>query len=140
MELARILLSAALPTANLLGSWRTLESSQSAGTTSVPPAFYAVATWQLNRCHCGPHADRPCPMAVLKSLPAIDTETKKAARAAFLKIELIRRYRLQGTCHKVHSTSKDFTVLANDIVGIIIASSRQARKRQDLQTCIRNDS
>jgi len=42
MELARILLSAALPTANLLGSWRTLESSQSAGTTSVPAADYAV--------------------------------------------------------------------------------------------------
>jgi len=38
---------------------------------------------------------------------------KKAAYAAFLKIELIKRYRLQRMRHEIHATSEDFTMLLN---------------------------
>ena len=82
-----------------------------------------------------PHADGPCPMAVLKSLPAINTETKKAAYAAFLKIELIRRYRLQGTCHKVHATGEGFAMLLNDFSGRLWNFIEVI---QHLQSCVGN--
>ena len=59
-----------------------------------------------------------CPIAVLKSLPAIDTKTKKAAYAAFLEIELIRRYRLQRMRHEVHATNKGVTMLSHNFSSI----------------------
>ena len=116
MELARILLSAALPTANLLGSWRTLESSQSAATTSVPPAFYAVATWQLKRCHCGPHAAGILPDSNTQQSAGNRQSNKKSGLRRFLKNRTDRIVvRLQRVRHEVHAASKRIAVLANDL-------------------------
>jgi hypothetical protein len=116
MELARILLSAALPTANLLGSWRTLESSQSAGTTSVPPAFYAVATWQLNRCHCGQHAAGILPDSNTQQ-SAGNRQSKKSGSRRFLKNRIDRTVvRLQRVRHEVHASNKRISVLLDNFI------------------------